>query len=720
VYLGTDDTGTQVAIKWLRPEMSGDPVMVERFVREVAVAERVSPFCTAQVLGTGIENDRPYIISEYIEGPSLQAVVTDSGPRTGPSLHRLAIGTSTALAAIHQAGIVHRDFKPANVLLASDGPRVIDFGIARALDATSTISSMPVGTPAYMAPEQILGHTVGPSADLFSWASTMLYASSGKAPFGSDTLPAVINRVLNTEPDLSSLQGSLRDLVAACLSKDPARRPTAEQVILRLLQHPVSSPAILKEAAEAASEQPGHAKAMPDPQSFPGAHGRPSPGAAQPSPWGPAGTTPPQAPAQYGTQSQQQSGQYAQPGAPYGQQQQHYQAPAPYEAQPAAPPGGYPPQQGTPTPSQRGGSRRGTLIASMVGGTLVVLLAVTLVVVLNNRSGTGDPDPTGTVAGPTASATPTSTPAPTPTPATVPTRDLKRTRLPGSKVTLVEHQSDPITLTSYQIQNPETDEWEDYARASLTGGFAKYEDNWESKVSPNGRYLASRGKSYTSDDYDSVVITDRDDGSRTTIKTVEKPLIASVWLWSKDSSRVLLAIERKRGDDMITQGFVVATVGQTFADVVKISDTSVRESYYGWAGSTASTVTVSGQGEDRTLHFYDLNGTVQRTIPAVGTVPDTMDFFSPSGERFVTDCPGGTSSDHCIWDAESGVETKRFSSQCDKVIGWYDETHLTCWEVDGAVHAVQVIDFTGRSVRNLVETTDSARFTPAFTRKPAG
>ncbi|MFD0467666.1 serine/threonine-protein kinase [Nonomuraea thailandensis] len=161
VYLAKDHSGHNVAVKWLRPDLSGDQVSVERFLREVQVAQQVAPFCTAAVLGTGVEQDRPFIVSEFIEGPSLQRVVQEEGPRTGSVLHRLAIGTATALAAIHQAGIVHRDFKPANVIIGADGPRVIDFGIARALNATSTISSMVVGTPSYMPPEQVMGHTVG-------------------------------------------------------------------------------------------------------------------------------------------------------------------------------------------------------------------------------------------------------------------------------------------------------------------------------------------------------------------------------------------------------------------------------------------------------------------------------------------------------------------------------------------------------------------------------
>ncbi|TMR21811.1 serine/threonine-protein kinase, partial [Nonomuraea zeae] len=256
VYLGVDEQGAQAAVKWLRPHLAGDEVAAERFAREAAAARRVAPFCTAKVLATGVHEQQPFIVSEYVDGPPLQRVVAQEGPRSESALHRLAIGTATALAAIHQAGIVHRDFSPNNVILGGEGPRVIDFGIARALDATSTITSMPVGTPAFMAPEQILAHPVGPAADMFAWASTMVFAASGAGPFEAETVPAIINRVLHAEPDLARLTGPLRELVAACLSKDPSRRPTAEQVILRLLEHPASNPEELRQAAAVVGADP--------------------------------------------------------------------------------------------------------------------------------------------------------------------------------------------------------------------------------------------------------------------------------------------------------------------------------------------------------------------------------------------------------------------------------------------------------------------------------
>jgi hypothetical protein len=202
----------------------------------------VASFCTAQILDADVSGASPYIVSEYIEGRSLGDVVDNDGPRTGGVLERLAIGTATALSAIHQAGVVHRDFKPANVLLGPDGPRVIDFGIARGLDVTATVGELR-GTPAYMAPEQMNGMPAGPAADMFAWAVTMVFAATGRSPFGSDTLPAIIQRVLYADPDVSALPGRLRELVTACLSKDPSARPAAQDVLIRLLGHTPAAPA---------------------------------------------------------------------------------------------------------------------------------------------------------------------------------------------------------------------------------------------------------------------------------------------------------------------------------------------------------------------------------------------------------------------------------------------------------------------------------------------
>ncbi|MFC6885142.1 MULTISPECIES: serine/threonine-protein kinase [Actinomadura] len=235
VYLGRDPSGGRVAIKLLHARTLGDARARARFVRELALLQRVAGFCTARMLDADMAGDQPYIVSEFVPGPSLRELVRAEGPRTGAGLDRLAVGTVTALTAIHRAGVVHRDFKPQNVLMGPDGPRVIDFGIARALDAGSTVTSQVVGTPAYMAPEQVAGSAVGPSADLFAWAATLLFAATGRDPFAGGPLPAVLYRVLHETPDLTPLPPQIADIAESCLAKDPRRRPTAEEALMRLL-----------------------------------------------------------------------------------------------------------------------------------------------------------------------------------------------------------------------------------------------------------------------------------------------------------------------------------------------------------------------------------------------------------------------------------------------------------------------------------------------------
>ncbi|MBT2229463.1 protein kinase [Nonomuraea sp. NEAU-A123] len=229
VYLGQGPDGRRVAVKLLADGLAGD----HRFAKEIDAARRVEPFCIAQVLDASL-GGRPYIVTEYVEGPTLH----QAGRHVGADLQRLAVATATALAAIHRAGVVHRDFKPANVLLGRDGPRVIDFGIARASGHSLTVTSSIVGTPAYMAPEQLAGAPLGPAVDVFAWASVIVFAATGSPPFGNDSLPAVIRRILHDEPYLGDLPGPLRPIVLSCLAKDPAARPAMQDVLLRLIGAP--------------------------------------------------------------------------------------------------------------------------------------------------------------------------------------------------------------------------------------------------------------------------------------------------------------------------------------------------------------------------------------------------------------------------------------------------------------------------------------------------
>ncbi|MBB6349838.1 serine/threonine protein kinase [Nonomuraea muscovyensis] len=244
VYLGRTASGGQVAVKLLHHGLLTDSDARAMFLREAEIARRVARFSTAPVLHADLAGQRPYIVSEYVPGPSLRDLVRVEGPRRGAALDRLAISTATALAAIHRAGVLHRDFKPANILMGPEGPVVIDFGIARALDAPGTASSGPLmGTPSYLAPEQLGGAPVTEAADIFAWGVTMVFAASGRPAFGMDSTPAVINRILNQKPVISGLDGLLLELVTASLSKDPAKRPSADDLVARLTSLPARRPA---------------------------------------------------------------------------------------------------------------------------------------------------------------------------------------------------------------------------------------------------------------------------------------------------------------------------------------------------------------------------------------------------------------------------------------------------------------------------------------------
>ncbi|MEU4510110.1 glycoside hydrolase family 6 protein [Nonomuraea wenchangensis] len=261
VYLGRAPDGTRVAVKLINARMSADPEFRRRFAREVAAARRVARFCTAPVLDADVDGDPAYLVTEYVEGPSLGDAVRASGPLTGSALDGLAAAMAVALRAIHGAGVVHRDLKPSNVLLSQVGPKVIDFGIARFTEAE--VSSAIVGTPAYMSPEQVSGSRVGPASDIFSWGCTVAFAASGVSPFGTGSVPTILLRIVNEAPELHGLSGVLRELVEAAVTKNPAQRPTAQDLLDRLSAANPSSlpadafPALPPPASQGAAEDEG-------------------------------------------------------------------------------------------------------------------------------------------------------------------------------------------------------------------------------------------------------------------------------------------------------------------------------------------------------------------------------------------------------------------------------------------------------------------------------
>ena len=235
VFLAAGPAGSRAAVKLLPP--TTDPQVRSRFLKEVAAAQRVARFCTAQVLDAGIFERRPFIVSEYVSGPSLIEVVEQFGPRTGATLERIAVATLTALGAVHAAGMVHRDFKPANVLLGPDGPVVIDFGLAAVPGMTTTGMSghVTIGTPAFMSPEQLAGERVTAAADMWSWAVTMAFVGTGELPFKGESLTATAFAILHSEANVGRLPEPLGSLVHRCLSKDPAVRPSAHSALSELV-----------------------------------------------------------------------------------------------------------------------------------------------------------------------------------------------------------------------------------------------------------------------------------------------------------------------------------------------------------------------------------------------------------------------------------------------------------------------------------------------------
>ncbi|MFI6996056.1 protein kinase [Nocardia sp. NPDC050175] len=235
VYLGRNAGGRTVAVKVIRPDLVGDNEFRERFRREVTAARRVGGQFTAPVLDADVDADPPWLATGYVAGFSLTEAVDEYGPFTESSLIVLAHGLAEALVAVHAADLVHRDLKPSNVLLALDGPKVIDFGIARAIDDSQfTTTGKVIGSPGFMCPEQVTGDPVGPASDVFALGGVLVFAATGQGPFGIGEMVQMLWRVVYEEPRLDAVPERLRPLIAACLTKDPAARPTPERIIADL------------------------------------------------------------------------------------------------------------------------------------------------------------------------------------------------------------------------------------------------------------------------------------------------------------------------------------------------------------------------------------------------------------------------------------------------------------------------------------------------------
>ncbi|MFZ3494179.1 bifunctional serine/threonine protein kinase/MFS transporter [Streptomyces sp. 5.8] len=365
VYLGRSEGGRTVAVKVVQAEYAGNPEFRRRFAREVAAARRVGGSWTAAVLDADPEAAVPWVATQYIPGPDLHAVVAkDFGPLPEHSVHTLANRLALALQAVHEAGLIHRDLKPSNVLVTVDGPRVIDFGIARAMDSLAgdsllTHTGMLIGSAGFMSPEQVRGLELTPASDVFCLGAVLVYAATGRLLFGAaDTgLNAHLFRVAEEEADLTGVPDGLVELVGACLHKDPARRPTPGQVAERTSADQAGEwlpGAVLAQLGRHAAQLLDYAPTRPD--EAPAA--RPDPRVPSPRPQLP----PPPAYAPTAPADATPAGGFGPPMGP---------PPGAWSETPSTPPGQDP--AGAPRPA---GRRRGLVVASLT--QLTVVLAATV------------------------------------------------------------------------------------------------------------------------------------------------------------------------------------------------------------------------------------------------------------------------------------------------------------------------------------------------------
>ncbi|MBM9509815.1 serine/threonine-protein kinase [Actinacidiphila acididurans] len=235
VYLGADKRGQRVALKVIRPELAEDQEFRSRFAREVSAARRIRGGCTARLVAADLEAERPWFATQYVPGPSLHDKVAEHGGLPAAEVATIGAALAEGLVAVHEAGVVHRDLKPSNILLSPKGPRIIDFGIAWATGAsTLTHVGTAVGSPGFLAPEQVRGAAVTPATDVFAFGATLAYAATADSPFGQGSSEVMLYRVVHEEPDLGAVPDSLAPLIYQCLAKDPENRPSTVQLSERL------------------------------------------------------------------------------------------------------------------------------------------------------------------------------------------------------------------------------------------------------------------------------------------------------------------------------------------------------------------------------------------------------------------------------------------------------------------------------------------------------
>src|SRR3984885_5254798 len=284
VYLGRSAGGRPVAVKVIREELADDQEFRARFRREVAAARRVNGLFTAVVADADTDGPVPWLATAFVPGLTLAQAVTEHGPLSAEAVRALAAGLAEGLAAVHTAGVVHRDLKPSNVLLADDGPSLIDFGISRRTETGKlTSTGLVVGSPGFMSPEQAEGGVAGPPSDVFSLGAVLVYAATGHGPFGGGSTAALVYRVVHAEPEIDDVPETIRKLVGACLAKNAAMRPTAAD-LLTALSGAQPEPGWLPDEldADSAAQPPAEAAAEQNPKTVTSASKPPAPPRAMP------------------------------------------------------------------------------------------------------------------------------------------------------------------------------------------------------------------------------------------------------------------------------------------------------------------------------------------------------------------------------------------------------------------------------------------------------
>jgi Protein kinase domain/WD domain, G-beta repeat len=630
VFLGVSPGGRRVAVKLIHPAHAGTAQFRERFAREIEAARRVGGFHTASVVDADPHADPPWMVTAFIEGPSLQEDVDRGGPLPPDGVRALGAGLAEGLAAIHACGLVHRDLKPGNVILAADGPRIIDFGIARAIGATTGLTStgVVVGTLTYMSPEQIRGDPVGPASDVFALGSVLAFAGTGREPFGNDSAATVMFRIFTEPPALAGLGDErLRQVIGGCLAKAPQDRPTVPQ-LLTALGGPAAAPPAPGGPVPAGagmpapgpgSTGPGREPLLRSPAGAPGLTGReafrspgtaPAAGAPQAGPPAGAWTTSPP-PSGVRPTGAPPAGAWT-TGAPPGGARPA--GPSPGGARPAGPPpGGARPAGPSPGGARPVGrraargvrrSRRKPAAIAAAATVIAAAIAVILVVSLNTggtppasagsrqsaaaglrgptappRSGSASLTPTPTTSG--SSPTPSRT-SPSATAAGVsdgPARNLTWQLPSGAGPTSVAFSPDGKMLATGNNNTLPEDLWDASTGTLITSLTGARSDTNGIAFSPDGTLLAGAGdggSAYLWNVASRTLTTSLDDSGSGVVFNSDGTLLGtgcgfSACVWRLSAHKLILNLHTASGINAVAfspDGTLLAGAGLTSIDAV--------------------------------------------------------------------------------------------------------------------------------------------------------